>query len=110
MEKHLAWTYLVIAGVVEIAWSMSMKYTKGFTQLGPTLLSIVLAVGSVMFLNKAITVLPVGTAYAVWMAIGTIGTAIFGIVMFRESTQWPRLLCIAFIAGGAIGLKILDKN
>lgn len=106
----MAWTYLVIAGLFEVVWAISMKYTEGFTKLGPTLISIVLAIISVTLLNKAIVTLPVGTAYAVWVAIGTVGAAILGMVLFRESAQWPRLVCIALIAAGAIGLKLLDKS
>lgn len=106
----MAWIYLTVAGLVEIVWAISMKYTKGFTLFWPSVLSIVLGLCSVMLLNKAIATLPVGTAYAVWMAIGTVGTAIFGIVLFRESASWSRLACIALIAGGAIGLKLLEKS
>lgn len=106
----MAWTYLVIAGLFEVVWAISMKYTEGFTKLGPTLISIVLAIISVTLLNKAIVTLPVGTAYAVWVAIGTVGAAILGMVLFRESAHWPRLVCIALIAAGAIGLKLLDKS
>lgn len=105
----MPWIYLTVAGLVEIVWAISMKYTKGFTLFWPSVLSIALAICSVTLLNKAIVTLPVGTAYAVWMAIGTIGTAIFGIVLFRESASWPRLFCIALIAAGAIGLKLLEK-
>lgn len=105
----MAWIYLLVAGVFEIAWAMSMKLSQGFTQFWPSVACFVLAVITISTLNKAMVALPVGTAYAVWMAIGTIGTAIFGIVLFRESASWPRLACIGLIAAGAIGLKLLEK-
>ena len=106
----MAWIYLLVAGCFEIAWAMSMKLSKGFTQLWPSVACFVLAVITISLLNKAMVALPVGTAYAVWMAIGTIGTAIFGIALFHESASWPRLACIALIATGAIGLKLLEKS
>lgn len=105
----MAWIYLTVAGLFEIVWAISMKYTKGFTLFWPSVLSIALAICSVTLLNKAIVTLPVGTAYAVWVAIGTVGAAILGIVLFRESASLPRLFCIALIAAGAIGLKLLEK-
>ena len=100
------WFILIIAGLFEIAWAIGLKYTEGFTRLWPTV-STVLAMGiSVGLLGIAMKSLPVGTAYAVWVGVGAVGTAILGIVLFGESANAGRLVSLALILAGIIGLKL----
>jgi quaternary ammonium compound-resistance protein SugE len=99
------WLYLFLAGLFEIGWAIGLKYTNGFTRLVPTALTLASMVVSLGLLGLALKALPVGTAYAVWTGIGTIGTAILGIVLFSEPATAARLACIALIAAGIIGLK-----
>ena len=80
----MAWVWLVIAGVLEVGWAVGLKYTEGFTRLWPTVATAAALVGSMALLGLAIRTLPLGTAYAVWTGIGTVGTAILGIALFRE--------------------------
>ena len=100
------WFILIIAGLFEIAWAIGLKYTEGFTRLWPTV-GTVLAMGiSVGLLGIAMKSLPVGTAYAVWVGVGAVGTAILGIVLFGESANAGRLISLALILAGIIGLKL----
>lgn len=104
----MAWTLLFIAGLFEVAWAIGLKYTEGFTRPWPTL-GTVLAMGvSVVLLGVAMKALPVGTAYAVWTGVGAIGTALMGIWLFGEPASAARLACLAMIAGGIIGLKVVS--
>ena len=100
------WFILIIAGLFEIAWAIGLKYTEGFIRLWPTV-GTVLAMGvSVGLLGIAMKSLPVGTAYAVWVGVGAVGTAILGIVLFGESANAGRLVSLALILAGIIGLKL----
>ena len=100
------WFILIIAGLFEIAWAIGLKYTEGFTRLWPTV-GTVLAMGiSVGLLGIAMKSLPVGTAYAVWVGVGAVGTAILGIVLFGESANAGRLVSLALIRAGIIGLTL----
>lgn len=100
------WFILIVAGLVEIAWAIGLKYTEGFTRLWPTM-GTVLAMGiSVGLLGIAMKSLPVGTAYAVWVGVGAVGTAILGIVLFGESANAGRLVSLALILAGIIGLNL----
>jgi len=103
------WLILIVAGLFEIGWAVGLKYTRGFTQPGPTLLVVVALVVSVGLLGLAARTLPIGTAYAVWTGIGAIGPAILGMVLFDESRDWARLLCITLIIVGVLGLKATYK-
>ena len=103
----MAWIVLTLAGLFEIGWAVGLKYTAGFTRLWPTLWTAVSMVVSVVLLGVAMNSLPLGTSYAVWTGIGTIGTAILGILLFGEPTGALRLACIALIASGIIGLKLV---
>ena len=103
----MAWLILFIAGVLEIGWAVGLKYTDGFTRPGPTVATVIAMALSLGLLGLAVRTLPVGTAYAVWTGIGTVGTVLLGIALFGESTDVPRLVCIAMIAGGIVGLKLL---
>ena len=102
----MAWTYLFFAGLFEIGWAIGLKYTDGFTRLTPTLLTVASMVVSLGLLGLALKTLPVGTAYAIWTGIGTVGTAVLGIYLFKEPATAMRLACIALIMAGIVGLKV----
>ncbi|AKR55187.1 molecular chaperone [Devosia sp. H5989] len=103
----MAWIYHFVAGLLEIGWAIGLKYTDGFTRIVPTTLTIASMVASVLLLGLALRELPVGTGYAVWTGIGTVGTAILGIALFGEPATAARLACIALIVSGIAGLKFL---
>ncbi|MFO7667017.1 MAG: quaternary ammonium compound efflux SMR transporter SugE [Desulfobacterales bacterium] len=100
------WLVLVIAGLFEMGWAIGLKYTEGFTRLWPTVgtaLSMIISVG---LLDIAMKTLPVATAYAVWVGVGAVGTAILGIVLFDEPVNMARLVSLSFIVAGIVGLKL----
>ena len=101
----MSWMFLFIAGGFEIAWAIGLKYTDGFSRLWPSVGTIVAMGISFLFLSYALKVIPIGTAYAVWTGIGAVGVAILGIVLFGESRDAFRLMCILAIVGGIAGLK-----
>ena len=105
----MAWIYLLIAGLLEIAWAIGLKYTEGFTRLWPTVITVVLMIGSFFALAQAVnpktSPIPIGTGYAIWTGIGAIGTAILGIVLFAESASPARLACLTLVIVGIVGLK-----
>lgn len=103
----MAWFILFIAGLLEIGWAVGLKYTDGFTRMIPTVLTLVSMVASVGLLGLSLKTLPLGTAYAVWTGIGTVGTALLGIVLFGDSATAARLACIGLIVIGIVGLKVL---
>ena len=103
----MAWVFLFFAGLFEVGWAVGLKFTDGFTRPLPTMLTIAAMALSLGLLGLALKALPLGTAYAVWTGIGTIGTAIFGILLLGEPTGALRLACIALIASGIIGLKLV---
>ena len=103
----MAWTYLIVAGVLEIVWAIGLKYTEGFTKLVPSLITGVALVASMLFLALALRTVPVGTGYAIWTGIGAVGTAILGIVLFAEPATLARLGCIGLIVAGIVGLKLV---
>ena len=102
----MAWLILFVAGLCEIGWAIGLKYTEGFTRLVPSILTGTAMVVSVILLGVALKTLPVGTGYAVWTGIGAVGTAILGIFLFGEATDWMRLASIALIVAGIVGLKL----
>lgn len=102
----MAWIILFIAGLFEVGWAVGLKYTEGFTRLWPTVGTAVALIASMVLLGLSLRTLPLGTAYAVWTGIGTVGTVILGIVLFREPATAMRLLCIALILAGIVGLKM----
>lgn len=108
MSTTMAWIILVVAGLFEICWAIGLKYTQGFTKLWPSLLTAASMVISVYLLAKAAQHLPIGTAYAVWVGIGAVGTAVLGIVMLGESTDWPRILFISLLVVSIVGLKLVS--
>ncbi len=105
----MAWVFLGIAGLLEILWAISLKHTKGFSDLRWSVITLVGMIGSFYCLAQALKTLPVGTAYAIWTGIGTVGTAILGIVLFSESAALPRLACIGLIVAGIVGLKLTSN-
>jgi quaternary ammonium compound-resistance protein SugE len=102
----VAWIFLIIAGFLEVAWALGMKKSEGFSKLWPSIATIAGMILSFYFLGKALNKIPIGTAYAVWTAIGAVGVAIWGMVFFGESAAWPRLLCLGLIVLGIFGLKL----
>ena len=106
----MAWIILFLAGLFEIGWAVGLKYTDGFTKLWPSVGTLASMGVSVVLLALALRTLPLGTGYAVWTGIGTIGTVIFGIIVFSEPTNALRLGCIAMIVVGIIGLKLITTN
>ncbi|MBQ5947074.1 multidrug efflux SMR transporter [Massilia sp. ST3] len=106
----MSWIYLFVAGLLEVAWAVGLKYTAGFTRLWPSVFTLVTMAGSVGMLGLALRQLPLGTAYAVWTGIGTIGTAIFGMLLLNEPAGALRLLAIGMIAGGIVLLKVLTPG
>ena len=102
----MAWLFLFAAGTVEIVFALSLKYNQGFSKLLPSLVTMVAGCGSFYLLTLAIRTLPIGTAYAVWTGMGAVGVAVVGIVLFKESTDWARLVSICFIVVGIVGLKL----
>ncbi len=106
----MAWIYLVVAGLFEIGWAIGLKYTDGFTRPLPTALTLASMVISIGLLGLALKTLPVGTAYAVWTGIGTVGTVILGIALLGDSASALRLACIGLIVAGIVGLKVLSPE
>ncbi len=102
----MAWMILVLAGLFEVAWAIGLKYTDGFTRPWPTALTLAAMLISVVLLGVAMKSLPVGTAYAVWVGVGAVGTAILGIVLFAEPANAGRLISLALIVMGIVGLKL----
>ena len=101
----MAWLYLFLAGLTEVAWAIGLKQTDGWTRLWPSVITASLIVVSLFLLSLALRSLPIGTGYAVWTGIGAVGTAIAGIIFFGEPRTAIRLGCIALILIGIIGLK-----
>ena len=108
VTPSLAWIVLLIAGLLEVVWSVSMKASDGFTKHQYTALTIVAALVSIWLLGIALKVLPVGTAYAVWTGIGAVGAAVLGIFLFNEPANLARIGCIGLIVCGILGLKLLS--
>ena len=104
----MAWVYLIIAGLLEIVWAIGLKYTDGFTRLIPSTITIVGMIASVALLGLALRDMPVGTGYAVWTGIGTVGTAILGMMLFGDAATVARLVSIGLIIAGIAGLKLFS--
>jgi len=102
----MAWVILVIAGLLETGWAIGLKYTEGFTRLWPSIGTILAMIVSLWLLGIAMKSLPVGTAYSIWVGIGAVGTVILGIVLFGEPANAGRIISVAFIITGIIGLKL----
>jgi quaternary ammonium compound-resistance protein SugE len=104
----MAWVYLFIAGIFEMGWAIGLKYTEGFSRPVPTILTVAAMIASVILLGLALRDLPVGTGYAVWTGIGTVGTALLGMYLFGDAATVARLVCIGLIVAGIAGLKVFS--
>ena len=102
----MAWAILIVAGLFEVGWAIGLKYTEGFSRLWPTVGTVIAMIISLGLLGVAMKSLPVGTSYAVWVGVGAVGTAILGIVLLGESANAGRLMSLALIVAGIIGLKL----
>ena len=102
----MAWIYLFIAGLFEVAWAVGLKYTEGFTRLWPSAGTVAAMIVSFLFLAESLKSIPLGTGYAVWTGIGAAGTAVMGIILFNESRDLVRVLCILTIVAAIAGLKL----
>ncbi|SEG17043.1 quaternary ammonium compound efflux SMR transporter SugE [Nitrosomonas ureae] len=102
----MAWAILIVAGLFEVGWAIGLKYTEGFTQLWPTIGTILAIIISLWLLGIAMQSLPVGTAYSIWVGVGVVGTVTLGVVLFDEPVNAARLISVALIITGIIGLKL----
>jgi quaternary ammonium compound-resistance protein SugE len=105
----MAWTILIVAGLLEIVWAIGLKYAEGFTRLMPSIITVAAMVASMALLGLAVRTLPIGTAYAVWTGIGTVGTVLVGITVLGESASPVRIVCVALIIVGILGLKVIPQ-
>mgnify|MGYP003510345365 CR=1 FL=1 len=105
----MAWVILFVAGLTEVGWAVGLKYTEGFTRPLASALTIVAMIASLWLLGLAVRTLPLGTAYAIWTGIGTVGTAALGVVLFNEPATAMRLVCVGLIVSGILGLKLLTQ-
>lgn len=104
----MAWFYLLAASIVEIAMALFLKSSEGWTRLWPSVLGVASAGASIFFLTHAVKTLPVGTAYAIWTGIGSVGVTLIGILWMGESASPLRLTCVALVVAGMVGLRLLD--
>jgi quaternary ammonium compound-resistance protein SugE len=103
----MAWIVLLVAGILEIGWAVGLKYTEGFTRFWPSVATVSAMVLSMAALAFAVRTLPLGTAYAVWTGIGTVGAVFLGMWLFGEPVSFVRLFCVSSIVGGIVGLKLI---
>lgn len=106
----MAWIFLVVAGLFECGWAIGLKYTDGFSKLVPSLFTVTAMAISFWLLSIAMKTIPVGTAYAVWTGIGAVGVAILGMVLFGESRDIMRIICLLLIVSGILGLKLVSTS
>lgn len=106
----MTWLSLILAGLFEVGWAFGLKYSQGFTKLVPSIFTISSMIASFYFLSLALKNLPLGTAYAIWTGIGTVGTVILGIILFKEPFDIARLTCIGIIVVGIVGLKLVSPH
>jgi len=106
----MAWIYIFIASIFEISWAVGLKYSNGFSNLYPSIFTIITMILSYVFLSLGAKSLPIGTAYAVWTGIGAVGTALYGILFFNESKDFLRVFFIFLIVVGIIGLRLTYKQ
>ena len=106
----MAWLILLVAGLFEVGWAVGLKYTDGFTRMGATLFTVSALVFSMTLLALAMRSLPLSTSYAIWTGIGTIGTALFGFMVLKEPVSAVRIVCIALIALGILGLRLAGAD
>lgn len=109
MSITMSWFLLLIAGLLEVCWAVGLKYTEGFTKPLPSLFTIITLAASMYLLARAAQVIPIGTAYGVWVGIGALGAAVLGIVLFKESLSLPRLFFLILLFVSILGLKLTSK-
>lgn len=109
MSTGVAWILLTIAGLLEVCWAIGLKYTDGFTKLGPSIFTLVCLALSMLLLSKASQVLPIGTAYAIWVGIGALGAAVVGILLLKEPASITRIFFLALLLISIVGLKFSAK-
>lgn len=106
----MAWLFVLVASFFEIVWAIALKYSDGFSKLGPSVTTVAGMLMSFFLLSYALKTLPVGTTYAVWTGIGAAGTAVMGMILFGESRAFLRLFCIGLIIAGILGLQLVDGH
>ena len=106
----MSWLILLLAGLLEIAWAIGLKYSEGFTRFWPSVWTLIAMVASMVLLAIAMKSLPVGTAYAVWVGIGAVGTVVLGVVLFNESADFWRMASVGLIVAGIVGLKLATSD
>jgi len=109
LSPAAAWAALLVAGLCEVGWAIGLKYTEGFSRFIPSALTLTAMTVSILLLAWSLKTLPVGTAYAVWTGIGAVGTAILGMMLFGESREVARWVCIGLIVAGILGLKLVTR-
>lgn len=102
----MAWVLVVVSGILEMGWAVGLKASQGFTRPLPTVLTLMGMVASFAMLSVAVRTLPIGTAYAVWVGIGALGTAVLGMVLHGEPVSAARVICLGLLIGGIVGLKL----
>jgi len=110
VSTGFAWILVLLAGLCEVGWAVGLKYTAGFSRLGPSIATLAAMAASVLLLGWSLKALPLGTAYAVWTGIGAVGTALLGMALFGESREIARLVCIGLIVAGIVGLKLVTSD
>lgn len=106
----MQWLFLILAGLLETGWAIGLKYSQGFTRIVPSIFTILGMIFSFYFLSQSLKTLPLGTAYAIWTGIGTVGTVVLGVILFKEPLSTTRLICIGFIIIGIVGLKLVSSH
>jgi quaternary ammonium compound-resistance protein SugE len=106
----ITWIYLILAGLLEVCWAIGLKYTEGFTRFWPSVFTLITLAASMYLLSKAAQVLPIGTAYAVWVGIGALGAGILGIILFQESASIARITFMILLLISILGLKFTSEN
>ena len=106
----MKWIYLLIAGLIEITWAITMKMSNGFSVLVPSIITVIGYIASALFLSIVLKGLPIGTAYAIWTGMGIVGTTVLGVLLFHEKLSLPQVICVILIVVGIVGLKLLSKE
>lgn len=106
----MQWFYLILAGFFEVGWAVGLKFSDGFTKIIPSVFTVVTMAASLYFLSLSLKTLPLSSSYAIWTGIGTIGTVILGIIIFKEPISVVRIVCVLLIVAGIVGLKLVSSN
>lgn len=109
MASTTSWLLLLLAGLLEVAWTIGMKYSEGFTKVGPTIFTVISLALSMYFLARVVNEIPLGTAYGIWVGIGAVGAAVAGIILFKEEASPMRLFFLVLLLISLIGLKVSSK-